>query len=135
MNKHYEILRQALKDIHGKKVLELATGSGSVVNFLPNGNQYVGTDISPGLLKKAVKSFQNAGFKNAEFYITRADDLLFNDNHFDIVLCILSLNFFDDIKKIFKEIKRVSAKGANFICSVPVPERNSLQSTIRGRLY
>jgi len=135
MSKHHEILKQELKGIHGKKVLELATGSGSAVNFLENENQYVGTDISPGLLKKAVENFQNAGFKNAEFYVTSADDLPFNDNHFDIVLCILSLNFFDDVKKVFKEIKRVSAKGANFICSVPVPERNSLQSTIRGTLY
>ncbi len=63
------------------------------------------------------------------------DNLPFSDNHFDIVLCILSLNFFDDIKKVFKEIKRVSTKDAIFVCSVPVPERNSLQSTIRGTLY
>ena len=41
----------------------------------------------------------------------------------------------DDVKKAFQEIRRVSAKGANFICSVPVPERNSLQSPIRGTLY
>ena len=135
MSKHYEILKEQLQSVHGKKVLELASGSGSAVNFLPNDNQYVGTDISPGLLKQAVKNFQNAGFKNAEFYVTSADDLPFNDNHFDIVLCILSFNFFDDINKVFKEIKRVSNKGANFICSVPVPERNTLQSTIRGTLY
>ena len=135
MSKHYEILKEQLQGVHGKKVLELASGSGSAVNFLPDDNQYVGTDISTGLLKQAVKNFQNTGFKNAEFYVTRANDLPFNDNHFDIVLCILSLNFFDDIRKVFKEIKRVSDKGANFICSVPVPERNSLQRTIRGTLY
>jgi len=135
MDKHYEILRKELNGIHGKRVLELATGSGSAVNFLPNENQYVGTDISAGLLKIAVKIFQNAGFKDTEFYVTSADDLPFKDNHFDIVLCILSLNFFDDIKTVLKEIKRVSTKGATFICSVPVPERNSLESTIRGTLY
>ena len=135
MSKHYEILKEQLQGVHGKKVLELASGSGSAVNFLPNDNQYIGTDISPGLLKKAVKNFRNAGFKNAEFYVVNAEALPFNDNYFDIVLCILSLNFFNDIEKVFNEIKRVSNKGANFICSVPVPERNSLQSTIRGTLY
>ena len=135
MSKHYEILKEQLQDVHGKKVLELASGSGSAVNFLPNDNQYVGTDISPGLLKQAMKNFQNAGFKDAEFYVTSAADLPFNNNYFDIILCILSLNFFDDVIKTFQEIKRVSAKGANFICSVPVPERNSLQSTIRRTLY
>jgi ubiquinone/menaquinone biosynthesis C-methylase UbiE len=135
MNKHYEILSQELKDVHGKRVLELATGSGSAVNFLPNDNQYTGTDISPGLLRIAVKSFKSAGFKEAEFYVASADDLPFVDNLFDIAFCILSLHFFDDAKKTFQEIKRVTTQDAVFICSVPVPERNKLQSTIRGTLY
>ena len=47
MSKHYEILSQELKGVHGKRVLELATGSGSAAHFLPNDNQYTGTDISP----------------------------------------------------------------------------------------
>jgi ubiquinone/menaquinone biosynthesis C-methylase UbiE len=135
MSKHYEILSQELKGVHGKRVLELATGSGSAVNFLPNDNQYTGTDISPGLLRKAVKSFRSAGFKNAEFYVASSDDLPFDDNLFDITLCILSLHFFNDVKKVFQEIKRVLVPGAIFICSVPVPERNRLQSTIGGTLY
>jgi ubiquinone/menaquinone biosynthesis C-methylase UbiE len=135
INRHYEILRKELQGVHEKRVLELATGSGSAVNFLPNDNQYTGTDISPGLLKKSVKSFRNADYKNSEFYVTSADDLPFDDNLFDIVLCILSLNFFSDIKKVLQEVKRVAAPAGIFICSVPVPERNKVQSTIRGTLY
>jgi SAM-dependent methyltransferase len=135
INQHYEILSKELKGVHEKRVLELATGSGNAVNFLPNDNQYTGTDISPGLLRKAVRSFGNAGFKNAEFYVTSADDLPFDDNLFNIVLCILSLNFFNDINKVFQEIKRVTAPASIFICSVPVPERKRVQSTIRGTLY
>ena len=135
MSKHYAILQQELKDIHGKRVLELATGSGSAINFLGNDNHYTGTDISPGLLRKAVVRFRNAGFKEAEFYVASADDLPFDDNIFDICLCILSLNFFNDIKSVFREIRRVLAPSAVFLCSVPVPERNRTQSTIRGTLY
>ncbi len=52
MSKHYEIPRQELKAIFDRKVLELATGIGSAINFLPIKNQYVGTDISSELLKK-----------------------------------------------------------------------------------
>jgi SAM-dependent methyltransferase len=135
INRHYEILRKELQGVHEKQVLELATGSGSAVNFLPNNNQYTGIDISPGLLKKSVKSFRNAGFNKPEFYVTSADDLPFGDGLFDVVLCILSLNFFSDIKKVFGEVKRVAAPGGIFICSVPVPERNNVQSAIRGTLY
>jgi SAM-dependent methyltransferase len=135
MLRHYEILSKELKGVHKKRILELATGSGSAVNFLPNDNQYTGTDISPGLLRKAVRNFKKADFNNAEFYVTSADDLPFDDNFFDIVLCILSLNFFSDIKKVLQEVERVASPAAIFICSVPVPERNKIQSTIRGTLY
>ena len=135
INRHYEILSNDLQGVHEKRVLELATGSGSAVNFLPNDNLYTGTDISPGLLRKAVKSFRNADYKNAEFFVTSADELPFGDNLFDIILCILSLNFFSDIKKVFQEVKRIAAPAGIFICSVPVPERNMIQSTIRGTLY
>ena len=135
INQHYEILSEELKGVQKKRVLELAAGSGSAVNFLPNDNHYTGTDISPCLLRKAVKSFRNTGFKNAKFYVTSADDLPFDDNFYTIILCILSLNFFDDINKVLQEVKRVAAPAAIFICSVPVPERNILQSTIRGTLY
>ena len=75
--KHYKILSNELKGVHEKRVLELSTGSGGAVTFLSNDNQYAGADISPGLLRKAVKNFRNAGFKNAEFYVTSADDLPF----------------------------------------------------------
>jgi len=135
MRNHYEILGQELQDIHGKRILELATGSGSAVNFLPKDNQYTGTDISPGLLRQAVKNFRAAGFKEAEFYVAGADDLPFEDSIFSICLCILSLNFFNDLEKVFQEIGRVLLPDARFICSVPVPERNRLGSTIRGMLY
>lgn len=33
LNQHYEILREELNDVHKKRVLELATGTGSAVNF------------------------------------------------------------------------------------------------------
>ena len=42
---------------------------------------------------------------------------------------------FNDIKTVLQEIKRVLEPGGIFVCCVPVPERNRLQSTIRGTLY
>ena len=135
INRHYEILKKELQSVHDKNVLELAAGSGSAVHFLPNDNRYTGTDISPGLLRKASKRFRNAGFRDPALYVASADDLPFDDNLFNIILCILSLNFFSDIHTVIQEIKRAAAPGAVFICSVPVPERNRAQRTIRGTLY
>ena len=135
ISRHYEILRKVLQNIHEKRVLELATGSGSAINFLPNDNWYTGVDASPGLLRKAVKNFRNSDYTNAEFYVASAEDLPFDDNSFDIILCILSLNFFRDIKKVLQEVNRAVVPGGEFICCVPVPERNEAQSKIRGTLH
>ncbi len=134
MTDHHDILRQELQGVRGKHVLELATGSGSAVNFLINDNRYTGTDVSPGLLGKAVNRFSSAGFEEAQFYVASADDLPFEDESFDVCICILSLNFFDDLGKVLKETNRVLARDSVFVCAVPVPERNTLGSTIRGEL-
>jgi ubiquinone/menaquinone biosynthesis C-methylase UbiE len=135
IQKHYQILTQELAGIQGKYILELGTGSGSAVHFLYSDNQYTGTDVSSGLLKQAVKRFIRAGFPNPEFYVVSADDLPFESSTFDVCLCILSLNFIGNIEKVFQEIGRILRSDGLFVCSVPVPERNRHQSTIRGVLY
>ena len=135
MQKHYDILTRALAGFHGARVLELAAGSGSAVHFLGSDSRYTGTDISPGLLKRAARRFREAGFSDAEFYVVSADDLPFEDASFDLCLCILSLNFIGNVEQVFQEAGRVLLPGGTFVCSVPVPERNRLQSTIRGTLY
>ena len=135
VQKHYQILAQALAGTHGKQVLELATGSGSAVRFLNPDNRYTGTDISPNLLRQAVKRFTEAGFPEPEFYVASADDLPFENGMFDLCLCILSLNFFGNAETVFREVSRVLVPGGVLVCSVPVPERNRRQSRIRGNLY
>jgi ubiquinone/menaquinone biosynthesis C-methylase UbiE len=86
-------------------------------------------------LNKAYKAFKNKGFKQAEFYVTTVNSLPFIDNVFSVCLCILSLNFFNDIEQVFKEIKRVLVPGGFFMCCVPVPERKTENTIIRGTLY
>ncbi|MBN1922129.1 MAG: class I SAM-dependent methyltransferase [Anaerolineae bacterium] len=135
IRKHYDALSLELAGFHGKRILELGTGSGSAVHFLSSDNHYTGIDVSPGLLKQAAKRFINAGFENPEFYVVSADDLPFDDGVFDVCLCILSLNFIGNVAKVFQEVARVLLPHGLFVCSVPVPERNQLQSIIRGVLY
>ncbi len=132
---HINFMNETLKDIHDKKVLELAAGSGCATQFLANDNEYTGTDISPGLLKIAVKKFRKSGFLNPEFYICSAEELPFENESFDVCLCMLALNFFDPLDQAVREISRILKKGAVFLCAVPVPERNEKNSTIRGKLY
>lgn len=135
VKQHYQTLSQELADVRGKNILELGTGSGSAVNFLDHDNRYTGTDVSPGLLKQAAKRFTKAGFLNPEFYVVSADDLPFSSEIYDLCLCILSLNFIGNAKKVFQEVNRILLPNGIFVCVVPVPEKNILKSTIRGVLY
>jgi len=133
--KHVSLLRAELGGIHGKKILELATGTGSASGFIASDNAYFGIDISPGLLKKAIKKFRLARFENPEFYVASATELPFQDSVFDVCLCILSFNFFPNQSAALSKARRVLSPGSVFICVVPVPERNAIGSPIRGTLY
>jgi len=135
IQKHFEILKNEFQHIHNKNTLEIATGSGNAVQFLNNDNLYTGTDISAGLLRIAVKKFNQNNFRNSEFYIADANDLPFIDNFFDLSFCHLSLNFFDNLDNFIKELKRVLKPGGMFFCSVPVPEKKKPDVKIRGTLY
>jgi len=135
MKTHESFLFDELQQIHGKKVLELASGSGSAVNFLPSDNHYVGSDVSPGLLKQAIKKMNAAGFQSPEFYLVDANEIPFAENSFDYCLCVLSLNFFHDVNTLLSDIKKILISGGEMFCCVPVPERNRKNSSIRGKLY
>ncbi len=135
IQKHKLILGKELSDFHKSNILELATGSGNLAEILPCDNIYTGIDISNGLLKKAHKRFNKAGFKEPELVLCGAEELPFKDSMFDICICNLSLNFFEDLDKVIKEVKRVLNDQGEFVCSVPLPERNQKQSVIRGTLY
>jgi len=134
-NLHDEILKQELSSLHSMNVLELGTGTGCAVQWLDKGNHYSGVDVSPGLLRRAVKRFDKAGYKDPRFYIANVEDMPFQDSCFDVCLCILTLNFFRDIDAVVKQVRRVLRKAGLFFGCVPVPERNRRNSTIQGVLH
>ncbi|MCE5345750.1 MAG: class I SAM-dependent methyltransferase [Bacteroidales bacterium] len=134
-DKHFSILKVFFKDVHNKDVLEFATGSGSVVDFLPADNRYCGVDISKGLLKQALKKFQKHRFEEVELYLADACNLPFENGRFDVAICNLSFNFIENADAFIRELKRVLKTGGIFFCSVPVPERKPEKSRIHGTLY
>jgi len=135
ISKHVEILKREFKDIHNKEIIEIATGSGTISEVLPNDNKYVGIDISKGLLKKAYSRFKAKGFQNFELYNTSAEILPFDENTFDFAVCNLSLNFFNNLDLLLRDLRRMLKPNSTFFCSVPLPERKPEKSKIRGILY
>ena len=135
LNKHFKILKKEFEKVHNKKILEFAAGSGNAVEFLNNDNIYAGVDISSGLLRIAKKKFDRYKFSNAELFVVDVCDTPFQENNFDVAICNLSLNFFEDIDRFISELKRVLNEDGLFFCSVPIPENIKSQVKIRGKLY
>lgn len=135
IEEHYKILGEIFTSLSDKTIIEFATGSGDATKFLNNNNVYAGVDISPGLLRRAKKKFDEYGFTNFELYSADACETPFQDNSFDIAICNLSLNFFQNIEKFLSELQRILKPKGMFYCSVPVPERKKPSATIHGILY
>ncbi len=135
IDKHFEILKNELNQFQNRNIIEIATGSGDAVRYLNSNNDYVGIDISPGLLKIAAKRFANNGFNNAELYISDACNLPIKDNQFDLAICNLSLNFFEDIEAFITELKRVLIPNGIFYCSIAVKNRLKQGIIIHGNIF
>ncbi len=135
IEEHYRILQQLLGSLSGKRVVEFACGSGDAVKFLGNTNIYAGLDISAGLLHIARNKFDRHGFLQYRLYCADAGDTPFRDDSFDVAICNLSLNFFQDVGLFIAEVQRVLQPGGILCCSTPVPERKHGGSVIHGELF
>lgn len=126
--KEINIVGKLLKTIRGyqkMKYLELGSGDGRVrfwlskkkLNILPNTTAYTCVDINKIMLKKAKERLRSSGI-SAEFVEADVHTLPFNNNTFDITLCLNSFVHFEKPTQVIKEIKRVLRKEGVLICNV-----------------
>jgi len=91
------------------RFLDLGCGTGwavhQIANKLNGDGLSVGIDISEGMLKKA-RQKTNA-FKNISFVKSSSDDLPFEDDYFDFIICTNSFHHYPEPEKTLAEVKRV----------------------------
>ncbi|MDP8220449.1 MAG: methyltransferase domain-containing protein, partial [Candidatus Stygibacter frigidus] len=63
------------------------------------------------------------------------ENSMFEQNSFQVCLCILAINFLNDLNQLALEFSQILQPGGVFYCCVPVPERNKTGSLVRGNLY
>ena len=104
-----EVVEKLHLDFKGRTVLAVGCGRGLLAKyFRNNASQYIGVDL-----------VRSAGREDFPFTLTNGACLPFQDNSFDVLLCIDALEHFPDIEKAAGEFHRVlNCKGSVFL-SVP----------------
>jgi len=95
-----------IKPEKDKKILINGIGSGLDIPFLVEGCEYIGTDITPAMLRKAEKRSQKS---LCDISLQEADSmqLPFDDNSFDVIIMHLILAVVPDPEKALSEARRV----------------------------
>ncbi len=110
-----------LKEISGKKVLDVGAGGGgkSVFYALNGAKTVVGIDIEEGFIEQANEFAKEKGAQNVQFLVQNAEKTDFPDNSFDV--CVMN-DVFEHLARpeaVLKEVYRVLRKGGKVFINSP----------------
>ena len=101
--------------LQADRILETAAGTGIVTRALhlaiPQA-QIVATDVNPVMLTLAA---QRLGSGNVSFQPADAQDLPFDDESFDLVVCQFGVMFFPDKVRAHEEARRVLRSSGHYL--------------------
>jgi demethylmenaquinone methyltransferase/2-methoxy-6-polyprenyl-1,4-benzoquinol methylase len=108
-----------------EKILDVATGTGDIAINLSKikGSKIEGVDVSGNMLKIARKKIDELKIDNIVLKTCEAENLVFEDNHFDIVSIGYGVRNFSNLEKGLSESYRVLKKdGKLIILETSIPE-------------
>lgn len=88
------------------RVLDVACGTGTNAEYVPDPTEYVGIDISPEMLARADERFEELS-RGGSLVEMDAQDLDFDDDSFDTVISSMSTCMFPDPVAALQEMGRV----------------------------
>lgn len=111
-----DLFEQALGDIQGGRVLDVATGQGGFVEFLADRlagyTEIVGVDVSLRMMSHAL---EGANQERTHFIQMDGKRLGFADESFDTVSISASLHHLADATPVFGEIGRMLKPGGHLV--------------------
>ena len=108
------VAKQFFSQIRGKKILEIGCGEGSLLKMLAGQNEVYGVDISSSGVEKTKE-------KGIPCHLADAsnDPLPYEDNFFDIVITLETIEHVENPHRMLWEIKRVLKEGGPLLISIP----------------
>jgi ubiquinone/menaquinone biosynthesis C-methylase UbiE len=120
-------------------VLDVAAGTGepglTLSSRLPKG-RVTGCDLSEEMVSIANEFAASRNISNYHCITCSADDMDFEDNTFDAVICRFGIMFFPDIDAGLKEMIRVMKPGSTLAAAVwATPDLNPFISTMAETVH
>ena len=122
--------RKAIKLFKNKKyeyLLDIATGTGdfAIEASKLNPTSIIGVDISEGMLENGRKKLKNKKLDNLiQFQKADSENLPFDTNHFDGIMCSFGVRNFENLEKGIGEMYRVlKPEGKTVIIEFSQPEK------------
>ncbi|MBR3313233.1 MAG: methyltransferase domain-containing protein [Atopobiaceae bacterium] len=107
------ILRELL-DFDFEDLLDVGCGTGPMIELLASelpGKNYTGIDLTPRMIEVANRK----GIDGARFVVGDAEDLPFDSESFDIVICANSFHHYPRPQCFFDEVARVLRPGGRLV--------------------
>ena len=99
---------ELLKPLQPSKVIDVACGTGQwLLHFQQAGSEVFGCDACEEMLKETTK----IPSLRRRVTLAQAESIPFLSGTADLVLCSISLGYFPDIHRVFREFARVSKPG------------------------
>ena len=117
--------RRLWEQAQGKRVLEVGVGTGRNVPHYPPESSVVAVDLSPGMLRRAVRRAGRAG-RQVDFVLADAQHLPFRENAFDTVAATCVFCSVPDPVQGLKELRRVSRSEGSVLLLEHVRAGNPL---------
>lgn len=102
------------------KILDTGCGPGVILKeLLDRGHSVVGIDIAENMVNRGRDMIKGYPSEQAQCNYGDIEDLQFDDNSFDVILCLGVLSFLPDDKKGLSEMRRVVKPDGIAILGMP----------------
>lgn len=112
----YDVIVKEIQKLENGKILDVGCGNGNLFTFLSDEKyELYGIDFSENMIREA----KNNCKQKAEFFVADAENLPFNDNTFDIVVCNASFHHYIHPNTVLEEMHRVLKDGGKLLIGDP----------------